>query len=68
MYFLKQYGAAGDMYSLNTTFSLFNYVLHQESFVVGEALVNFWSRSDSKWPTDRRICQKLIFAHKFALN
>jgi len=46
----------------------FNFVLHQESFVVGKELVNFWSRPDSKWPTDSRICWKPIFAHKLVLN
>jgi len=68
MYFLIQYGAAGDMYSLNTTFSLFNLVLQQESTITGDKLIKFWSRSDSRWLSDRNMYMKPIFGHIFVLD
>jgi len=33
-----------------------------------EKLINFWSRFDSRWPTDCRICLKPIFAHKSVVD
>jgi len=65
MYFLIQYGVAGDMYSLNTTFSLFNLALQQKSPIRGEELINFWSRLDSRWPTDCNMYMKPFFAYIF---
>jgi len=46
----------------------FNFVSQVEYFMGGEELINFWSRSGSRWPTDHRICPKPIFAHKLVLD
>jgi len=46
----------------------FNLILQQESPIRGEELINFWSISDSRWPTDCNMYTKPIFAYIFVLD
>jgi len=46
----------------------FNLLLQQESPIRGEELIKDWLRSDSRGPTDHRICLKSIFSHKLVLD
>jgi len=53
---------------LKNCWRYFNFFIQVQSFMEEEELINFWLRSDSRWPTDHRICLKPIFAHKSVLD
>jgi len=53
---------------LKNRWRYFNFILQVDSLMGGEELINFWSRSDSRWPTDCRMCPKPIYGCKSVLD